>query len=78
MLEALEAIFSEKQAAKEIGVQPVTLTKWRYLGRGPKFLRLHGKIRYRKADLEAYVESCVVDPRDRVRKKSQRTHRGSR
>jgi hypothetical protein len=78
MLETLGPIFDEKEAAATVGVQKGTMTKWRHLGRGPRYLKLAGKIRYRKADLVAYIESCVIDPRDRVRKKGQRTRRGSR
>jgi hypothetical protein len=44
-------------------IHPDTLAQWRQAGRGPKFLKLGPSrtsvIRYRREDLDAYLESCV-------------------
>jgi excisionase family DNA binding protein len=43
-------------AAKLLGVPPGTLAQWRSTGRVPlPYLRLGGLIRYRRADLEAFL-----------------------
>lgn len=33
-----------------------TLAKWRSLGTGPKFIRMGRHVRYRRADVEAWLE----------------------
>lgn len=44
-------------AAELIGVQPTTLSKWRYSGRGPNYVRLAGgnRVRYTRVDIEAFM-----------------------
>jgi predicted site-specific integrase-resolvase len=37
-----------------------TLEDWRLDGKGPKFIRPGGKVRYRLADIEAWEESVLV------------------
>jgi hypothetical protein len=39
-----------------------TLAKWRMLGRGPSFIRLGNRIFYEESALDAYLESCRVEP----------------
>jgi hypothetical protein len=57
----------EKAAAKIIGVKKDTLTKWRVRGRGPVYYRYSGMIRYHMRDIEAWLQSCRVDPAKRRR-----------
>ena len=45
-----------KDAAKYLGLSHHTLNQWRHQGRGPLFVRLGRAIRYRKADLDDYLE----------------------
>lgn len=55
-------LLNTKQAADLLGVTPHTLEQWRWLGKGPKFLKSPGKpgvtrglgtgmVRYRESDL---------------------------
>jgi hypothetical protein len=68
-------LVDEKEASLFLGVEPQTLTKWRFRGRGPAFYKLGGaKVRYKLADLEAFVESSRVEP---VRKNRERKRRKS-
>jgi predicted DNA-binding transcriptional regulator AlpA len=47
-----------RQAANYIGVSDAALRLWRSEGRGPRFFRAGEKlIRYRRADLDFWVES---------------------
>ena len=36
------------------------LAQWRYLGRGPKFIKLGRSIRYRTSDVEAWLDQQTV------------------
>ncbi|MBK8174776.1 MAG: helix-turn-helix domain-containing protein [Rhodospirillales bacterium] len=59
--------FDQKQLAERWGISPKTLERWRWLGQGPKFLKLGGRIAYRLADIEAFeqeqLRSCTsTDP----------------
>ncbi len=46
------------------GYHPTTLKNWRYEGRGPKFVKDGGIIRYRQKDLQAYQETRLVRTQD--------------
>jgi predicted DNA-binding transcriptional regulator AlpA len=45
---------NQKQLAERWGISPKTLERWRWLGQGPKFLKLGGRIAYRLEDIEAF------------------------
>lgn len=47
---------NQKQLAERWGISPKTLERWRWLGQGPKFLKLGGRIAYRLEDIEAFEE----------------------
>lgn len=49
------ALLDTPAAAAYLGLKPATLCNWRTLGKGPVFARLGGAIRYRAADLEAWL-----------------------
>ena len=53
------------EAAEVLGVCPATLFNWRAQSEGPAYVRLGGRIRYPRFELDAYVAS-------------QTTHRGQR
>lgn len=48
-------------AAAYLGVKKKTLDVWRCLGKGPKYVKF-GRVFYRKADIDAWISSRVVDP----------------
>ncbi len=49
-------------AATYIGVTQPTLTAWRLAGTGPRHYRIGKRTFYTLADLDSFIESCVVDP----------------
>jgi hypothetical protein len=51
-------LMREGEAARLLGLSARTLQKWRWSGRGPKFLRLNGAVRYDHADLEIFISSA--------------------
>lgn len=58
-----DRLIDEKAAADRLGVKPGTLSAWRKRGRGPRYVKMGtGKtaaIRYRRADLDAWIEANV-------------------
>ena len=65
-------------AANYLGEHSKTLGRWRAKGRGPRYVRLEGRIRYTQQDLDAFVAASTVDPataataRNRTRRKQLR------
>jgi excisionase family DNA binding protein len=51
------ALLSTKEAARLLGVHPNTLSKWRIRGTGPRFIKAGNMIRYRKSDIEAWLQN---------------------
>ena len=47
------------EAAKYLNLKKHTLEAWAVRGGGPPFLKFGRAVRYRKTDLEKYVESCI-------------------
>lgn len=55
------------QLSKRWGLSTGTLDHWRRYGRGPRFLKIGGRVLYRLCDIEAFEEqqvrqSTVKDP----------------
>ncbi len=48
-------VVDTKQAARYLGLSPNTLEAWRSRGGGPRFVKYPRAVRYRVADLEAYM-----------------------
>ena len=56
------SLLTESEAAALLIAKTQTLRAWRYRNRGPAFLKLAGKVRYRLTDVEAFIERSRVDP----------------
>lgn len=50
-------LMDEPTLASRLGVSRSTLQSWRYTGRGPQFIKLGRMIRYRTADVDAYLRA---------------------
>lgn len=57
MLNIQQDTLDNTAAAETIGVAPSTLNTWRSRGKGPKFVRIAGRIRYIKTDLAAWLNA---------------------
>ena len=55
------AILTEVEAATFLKVKPQTLSAWRHRSVGPNFTRAGKCIRYRMADLLAYLDQQTVN-----------------
>ena len=53
---------SQVQLARRWHISQRTLERWRWLDRGPAFVKLDGRIIYRLADVEAYEAARRHDP----------------
>ena len=47
----------EGEAAQELNLEVSTLRRWRWSGRGPRYLKLGGAVRYEPAEIEAFKEA---------------------
>ena len=45
---------SQVELAARWNLSPRTLERWRWVGIGPRFLKLGGRVAYRLADVEAF------------------------
>lgn len=52
---------TQKALARRWCLSPRTLERWRWLGHGPVYLKLGGRIAYRVEDIEAYETAQARD-----------------
>jgi predicted DNA-binding transcriptional regulator AlpA len=57
---------TEDQLCKVTKRSKTTLRRWRRTGYGPKFVRLKREIRYRRSDIEAWLDSLTEQPTARI------------
>ncbi len=59
-------LMTQKEAAAYLGTTVGTLNTWRHYGKNPlPFVRWGNRIRFRKSDLDAYIEASVIKPADK-------------
>ena len=57
-----EQLMTRAEAAAYLNLKIQTLAKWAVDGDGPRFIkRGHGFVRYRRAELDAWLEAGVVN-----------------
>ena len=61
---AADELIGVKKLAEELEVHPGTIHNWRSRGEGPRAVRLAGgKLRFRRSDVEAWLEAQYDAPR---------------
>jgi predicted site-specific integrase-resolvase len=50
---------NQNDLALRWNVSPRTLERWRWLGQGPLFLKLGGRVAYRLEDIQAFEQAKV-------------------
>jgi hypothetical protein len=50
---------NQTELAERWGLATATLERWRCEGIGPVFIKLHGRVIYRLADIEEYEAKCL-------------------
>lgn len=53
------AKLTQAQLAMRWHISPRTLEQWRWLGKGPKFLKIGARVLYDKAEIEAFEASRI-------------------
>lgn len=55
-------LMTAKELAAYLGVAEQTLANWRYVGRGPRFYRVGQLVKYRRGDVDRWLEERAQDP----------------
>ena len=50
-------LLTEIEVAKLLSIRPTTLRRWRWLGRGPSFVKVGAAVRYDPNDVSAFIEA---------------------
>lgn len=64
MAKAITDRLAGGSAADYLGLSVSTLEKMRHEGRGPRYLKLGGRVFYQVQDLDAYIERSLVETTD--------------
>lgn len=55
----MSSLMTTEEAAARLGLAAKTLEAWRFQGKGPRFCKLGRAVRYRKLDVERFLERSV-------------------
>jgi len=53
----LETFFNEYEVAKLVHLSVATVRRWRLMSQGPRYLKIGAAVRYRPADVIAWLET---------------------
>lgn len=56
----MEKLLTTQEVAGFLGIAPNTMEIWRIKGEGPKFVKCGRYVRYRRQDVENYIELRTV------------------
>lgn len=57
----MDKLLTPKNLADRWNMKPKTLKDWRWQGRGPKFIKIGGRVLYRLMDVEDYETENLHD-----------------
>lgn len=52
-----DALLTPEEAAKRLTLRPKTLARWRWAGRGPRFIKIGRSVRYAESEIQAFIAS---------------------
>ena len=58
----IESLIETERVAEMAAVSKETVRQWRRRGMGPPHFKLCGAVRYREADVLAWIARCRVEP----------------
>ncbi len=56
-IQSTPALVNETEAARILKLKVTTLRRWRWAGKGPRFVKIGAAVRYDLADLTATIEA---------------------
>jgi excisionase family DNA binding protein len=56
----VEKLLTTEEVAELTGFKRRTIEEWRRSGKGPRYVVIEHRIRYRPADVEAWIDSMTV------------------
>lgn len=56
----LAGAMDQHELAEHWGIPVRTLAAWRYQGKGPRYMKLGGAVRYRLEDVEAFENENLI------------------
>ncbi len=51
------ALVNETEAARTLNIKVATLRRWRWAGKGPRFIKIGAAVRYDPADLAEFIKA---------------------
>lgn len=69
------SVWKTPEAAAYVGLSKPTLERFRITGEGPDFVKLGGAVRYRKDDLDRWLERRLVSSTSQTDIKRQKRNR---
>jgi hypothetical protein len=63
MTKLINKLLSEREAARRLGLRIATLQRWRWAGKGPRFLKIEGAVRTPLILLTSLRRRVVGGPR---------------
>ncbi|PIX31944.1 hypothetical protein COZ60_01805 [Candidatus Bathyarchaeota archaeon CG_4_8_14_3_um_filter_42_8] len=61
----MKKLFNNDEAAELLNISPNTLNVLRSQGKGPRYIKVEGSIRYSDSDLLDYIRLNSIDPAKR-------------
>jgi predicted DNA-binding transcriptional regulator AlpA len=58
----ISELLTEQDLAAELKMKPPSLADWRHRGKGPTYIKLGQLVRYRRSDVEDWLEARTVHP----------------
>ena len=58
----LKSVLSAKEASANLGCSESVIRFWRSHGQGPRYFRAGKLVRYRRVDLDAWIEARMCEP----------------
>ena len=55
----MKKLLTEEQVAEQLSITTNTLRKWRWLGKGPAFIKIGAAVRYEADTLATFIRSNV-------------------
>ncbi len=56
---AINRLLREKEAAEILNVKVTTLRRWRWAGKGPRYRKIGGAVRYSVEDLKSFIDASA-------------------